>query len=153
MSYEAVEGRAQSLLQLLTSMFATSAQVTRGDWGVLDSGVDRSAVLYPGAFEQRGSGSNGSVVYIWTVQLDLFQRWQATDAATISAFIALRDAVIQHLQKYPSLNGLAGVYAVGNIAGGETIYLFESENSGPFSMKETLVIPVTDLVTVTLAES
>lgn len=152
MSYATIEARVQTLLQGLTGTFATNAQVTRGDWSVLDAGYDAMAVVYPGAFQQTGFGGAGTVTYVWTVYVDLFQRIGESHSAAIASVIAARDAVLQHLQKYPKLNALSGVYAVQEITGDEPIWLFDKDDNGPFFLKAVLTLPITEEISVTGGE-
>ncbi len=149
LKYGDVEARAQLLLQGLTGIFPTTDQVTRGDWRPVDKGIDRLAVLYPGPVQDVGSYAAGAKDWRDTMNCDLFQREQHDGQALIN-FEAMRDAVLACFQQYPSLNGLR--VAVGKISAGELGGLFDDNGGGPFFYVQTLSIPVTLLVTVTIAE-
>ena len=157
MSYDAIEARLQLLLQGLTTQFPSptglnTTAVTRGDWRVLDSGVDKMAILYPGAETEGDSMSAGSVERTWSTHLDLIVRYLDNGTTAIN-FEQLRDAVLGHLQKYPSLNGLTGIQAVGQInAEGDPFYIYDKDGAGPFFYAQTFAIPVTEIATVTIAE-
>ncbi len=157
MSYDAIEERLQLLLQGLTTQFPApvspnTTAVTRGDWRVIDSGADKMAILHPGVETEGDSMSAGSVERTWSAHLDLIKRY-LDDGTTAVNFEKMRDAVLQHLQKYPSLNGLAGVQAVGQInAEGDPFYIYDKDGAGPFFYAQTFSIPVTAIETVTIAE-
>lgn len=153
MAYEAIEARWQTILQLLTSSFAAAGQVTRGDWSVLDRGYDAIAVLYPGPFEERNYGAGNRVDVIWTTNLQLFQRTTSTNDAAVASFITLRDAVRDHVQKYPKLNGLSGVVAVLGVNATEPVWLYDDNGGGPYFIMCTLDLRVQEENTQTIAGS
>ncbi len=148
-TYSDVEARAQLLLQGLTSIFPDAGQVTRGDWRPIDSGVDRLAVLYPGGVQDVTTYAAGAKDWRDTMNCDLFQR-EKHDGQALVDYEAMRDAVLALFQQYPSLNGLA--VAVGAITATELGGLFDDSGGGPYFFVQTLSIPVTLLVTVTIAE-
>ncbi len=149
MGYADVEARAQLLLQGLTAIFPTAGQVTRHDYRPIDAGVDRLAVLYPGAVQDGGAYAAGAKDWRWTIQCDLLQR-NLNDGQSITRYEEMRDAVLQLFQKYPSLNGMS--VAVGAISATELGGLFDDNDGGPYFFIQTLSIPVTEMVTVTIAE-
>lgn len=152
MGYASVEARVQSLLQGLTTVFAQTSQVTRGDWKVLDAGYRFCAVVFDqGNFNEGEAYTAGANEYVWNLNIELFQRY-LDDSTTRTLFAQNRDAVIQHLQKYPSLNGLDGIHAVGKISGGALTEVFSKDGAGPFFISQILTIPITELITVTIAE-
>jgi len=69
MAYATIEAAVQTLLQALAQY--TSDQVTRGDYRVLDSGVDEACVLRPGAFTVSGGGDYGQRTYGWLVYVQI----------------------------------------------------------------------------------
>lgn len=153
MSYDAIEDRAQDLLQLLTGTFAKSSQVTRGDWRILDSGDTPLAVLYGGAFTQIPDAdcAYGEQGYDWTLNCDLFVRYldEGTTAVTLTQ---TRDAVVGHIAKYPQLNALAGIVDVSHVQGGEFIQIFDKDGNGPFFLQTTLSWTVREVAAVAFLE-
>ncbi len=149
MSYTNIEGALQTISQTLTSYFAVAAQVTRGDYGVLDAGYDYALVLYPGAYADTGYWANNTIAREWTVHADLFQRVAGDDAGALQTFIALREAWLDTIHAYPRLNNLSGVQSVNAVRGDEPAWLFDDSNNGPFFIKQTFTLTVTELVTVT----
>lgn len=151
MSYDAIEGAFLTLLQALTGTFATSAQVTRGDWRIVDSGLSPLAVLYPGPFSEGDTWASGGTDYQWTVNCQLITRFLNNGTSQVS-MEQTRDAVVAQIQKYPTLNALAGVQAVGRVNGGEIVELRDKDGGGPYFLQTDLTWQVTELVTVTGGE-
>ena len=151
--YDAIEAALQTLLQNLTSVFATSAQVTRGDWRVMDRGVDVWAVLYPGDYNEADAMAAGASQMSYTTHLLLGVRYR-DDGSTRVALVQARDAVIRHLRKYPHLNGLASASAnMGMITSqGEPQAVFPAnDDGGPFALIQLFTIPTYEIDTVTVA--
>lgn len=151
--YDAIESALQTILQALTSVFATSAQVTRGDWRVLDRGVDVWAVLYPADYTEESAMAAGASQMNYTTKLLLGVRYR-DDGSTRVALVQARDAVIRHLRKYPHLNGLASTSAnMGLITSdGEPQALFPAnDEGGPFALLQQFTIPTFEIDTVTIA--
>lgn len=149
MSYINIEGALQTITQTLTSYFAVAAQVTRGDYSVLDAGYDYALVLYPGPYEDAGYWANNTIARAWTVHADLFARVAGDDAGAVTNLIAVREAWLDKVHAYPRLNNLSGVQSVNATRGDEPVWLFDDSNNGPFWLKQTFTISVTELATVT----
>lgn len=148
--YDAIEERFQTLLQGLTGTFATTAQVTRGDWRPMDRGISPTAVLFPGAVSPGDHWAAGGEDYIWSVNCDLIVRY-LLDGTSWVTLEQTRDAVIALIQKYPTLNAL-GNCAVGPVNGGDMLEIRNKEGDGPFFIATTLTWQVTQLSVVTGGE-
>ncbi len=146
--YDPIEARFLTLLQGLTSVFTNAAQVTRGDWRTLDGGTSPLAVLYPDVIDEGTTWTAGTTEYIWRIKLDLFERF-LNDGTTHISFEQHRDAVLQHMQKYPKLNGLAGIVVVGQMSSTEILEVYDKDGGGPFWLLQTFTWPVTEAITVT----
>ena len=145
MSYSSVEAALQTILQGLTGTFADTAQVTLGNYDVLDSGVAASAVLVPGAFEQDGQGEGGArkSVRAWNVLIDLFRKY-VDEGTTYTSFTTDRDAVIAEIEKYPTLNGETGIVNVIVRSDGDPGEVFDEDDAGPFFVWQRLRVAVTE---------
>jgi len=151
MGYDSVEARIQSLLQGLTSIFTEPSQVTRGDFRVLDAGYDQCVVLRPGVFEDTGVQMGpGSHVFRFTTHINFYKRY--VDETTVVAFARQRDAIIEHILKYPSLNGLADTVLLNVMRGDEPGELYDRVGNGPFFITQTIDVSVSHVITVALAE-
>lgn len=149
--YDAIEGALQTLLQNLTSVFAAPEQVTRGDWRVMDRGVDVWAVLYCADYSEESAMAAGSSQMNYTTKLLLGVRY-TKDGSTRRTLVQKRDAVIRHLRKYPHLNGLASDSAnMGLVTSdGEPQAIFDKDDNGPFFLIQQFNIPTSEIDTVTV---
>lgn len=116
MSYAAIEARIQTLLQAL-SLFA-DADVTRGDYRVLNQVGGPYCVLTPGGFtrETAASSFEDLLSTIWEVTLELYVRvWG--DGTEYVNLASNRQSIMDELDKYVTLNALAGVIYAGITSG------------------------------------
>lgn len=112
--------RTQTLLQVLSNF--DNADVTQGDFLLLERGSPPYAVIYPGPFEVvRRSDGGAQVVIRWRHYIEVFDKFLDDD---YSGIVTARAAVIDQLNKYPQLNGQAGIFN-SFVEGGEDIrYLY-----------------------------
>ncbi len=150
MSYSTIEAALQDVLQAATAAFPETVQVTRGDWSILDRGVNTAVILFPGPFEENGFGANNTVNITWTLQMHLVQRVHEGVGAAIETFVQLRDTVRDHIQKYPTL-GLVGVLTSLGMSGAGPEGTYDKDNNGPFHIIEMLTLQVQEENTQTLA--
>jgi hypothetical protein len=105
MSSASVQTALQTLIRALASF--DDADVTLGNWLVLDRGSAPYAVIYPGPFEIVDVSDDGAVVLIrWQHYIEVFAKWDPDGYASITT---ARAAVMNQLMIYPSLNGLTGI--------------------------------------------
>lgn len=149
MSYDGVAAKIQGILQLLTTVFPTSSLVTIADYRVLDSGITNAAVLVPGNFD--GGEAHGYETTVrWDVLVDLFTKYTTNQAATITAFTAMRDAVIAKLNLYPSLLNESGVSKIVVTGDGDPTDVMTQEV--PVFIFQRLRVTVTQRVALTGGE-
>ncbi|MBC8445851.1 MAG: hypothetical protein H8D74_01490 [Chloroflexi bacterium] len=140
MSYASVEAKVQTLLQA-TSLFA-DADVTRGDYRVLDQVGGPYCVLTPGGFTSNAAATSygQKTSFFWTVTLDLFVRYWG-NGTEFTNLQSNRQTIIGELAKYPTLDELSGViYAA--ITGGDrprTVY-DEADAAGWLLQRMTLEV-------------
>lgn len=157
MSYDTIVARIQLLLQGLTSQFPTTDLVTIGDYRKMDSGLDPSkalAVLVPGNFDSDGAAAYQDYKH-WDVLLDIFKKYGQAREQTVANFTAMRDAIIEHLDKYPTLNALSGVSQVrvtGEEDPNDVLQKGAGEQVGPTFITQRLRITVTQRVSLTGGE-
>lgn len=144
MSYAQVESTMQTILQTVTGLSST---VTLGDDSVLDRGITSAAIIEPGAVV--GSSISGRLyTTTYDCRVSLFSRY-TTKAAVHSAFVTLRDAVIDKLQEYyPDIantkNNPYGLWVEGIAADGtpQDIAMQGNPNTGPVFRAQTIVVSV-----------
>lgn len=143
MSYTTIEAGVQTLLRAL-SRFA-EADVTRGDWRVLDSGGAPCVVLYPGPFEAEEAGDWGQKWHFWTVYADVFERY-TDNGSSETAFEATRQDVMDTIHAYPTLNGVSGVTRALARRGGDLQYIYDRDGGGPYYVMQQITIEVVEKV-------
>ena len=115
MSYPAGEAVVLTLLQAMSEF--DRRNTARGDWKPLNSGgSDHYAIIRPGPFANKATALGGASVTAWRTIIEVWQRW-VDDAPTVLALEGLVSAVIDHLERYPGLDGLALI--AGVTGGGE----------------------------------
>lgn len=109
MSYSTGEAQIAELIQGATGF--DRRNVARGDWKPLNSGrSDHYAIIRPGPFVNAPDTiGNGAAVTTWRTVVEVWQRW-VDDAPTAQSLQAHVQTVIEHLERYPSLDA-AGLYA------------------------------------------
>lgn len=109
MSYTTIEAKVLTLLQALAQY--ADAQVTRGDYSVLDIGYTQYCVIRPGPFEINRTGDWGMIGIDWTIYISLYERYTG-DGTEFTNLETQRQNVIDMLNANPSLDGTTGVTLV-----------------------------------------
>jgi len=143
MSYAAIEAAAQILLQALDRF--DNADVTRGDWRVLDRGDAPYAVLYPGPFETGEDGDWGQHVVDWTMYCEVFERYLDNGTSEVS-LEATRQDVVDTFFSHPTLNGVSGVTRVLPERGEPPQYVYDESGGGPHFVMQRIEVHVIERV-------
>ncbi len=153
MSYATVEARVKLLLEGLTGVFTKTRYVSRGDYRELDEGAATTAVLTPGAFVQDGVSEGGAMKSVrdWSVLIDLFRKY-LDDGTSWTNFEADRDSIMAELEKYPTLNSLAGIVKVQIQADTDPGEIFDEDDNGPFFIWQRLRVNVNERADLTGGE-
>lgn len=143
MTYATVEVAVQTLIVAMTEFDSDS--VSRGDYKILDSGADDLAILTPGAFTKDETGQAGARKSLrnWSVLVDLFRKY-LDDETTWINFVATRDALVDQLELYPSLNNTPGVTLVSVEAGSDPSEVDDEDDNGPFFIFQRIRIAVNE---------
>jgi hypothetical protein len=106
----------QTLIQALSAF--DDADVTQGDFLVLDRGSAPYAVIYPGPFQTLWQSDDGGQKLIrWTHYVEVFATFQNDSYANV---VSARADVVNQLDQYPSLNGVVGIVNA-YVEGGEDL--------------------------------
>ena len=107
MAYDECEAGLVTMLQTLTTQFPTSEQVATNH-AILDMGVANAAVIIPGGI---GTQPQNGPVYVrtWEILLRLFTQY-LDEPTALTAFKALRAAVVLKIDENPSLGSVSGVF-------------------------------------------
>jgi hypothetical protein len=105
MSDAAIQGYIQDLLQA-EALFA-NANVTLGDYRVLDSGSSPYAVILPGRIVQaRRAGDWSQVQFVWEHTIDVVARFLGDDYSDLTT---ARQTVVDAINENPTLGGKSGI--------------------------------------------
>lgn len=127
MSNALIRARVQTLLQAMTEF--DDADVTLGNFRVLDSGSAPYAVIYPGGFQIIDRVNDGAETLIaWRNYVEIFATFLDDSYENIDS---IRQAVIERLLTYPTLNALSGVVAATVSDGDDVRYLYAPQGDVP----------------------
>tara|TARA_R110000824_G_scaffold11293_6_gene49355 strand:- start:3678 stop:4124 length:447 start_codon:yes stop_codon:yes gene_type:complete len=148
MSYDTVESGLLTLVRVLSNYDTTNSD--RGDYRVLGTGVTRAVVLNPGSI------SNREVVALprrvqteWEIIIELFVPFSGEISIASAAIRTDRQELLDHLDKYPTLNGVSGVVHAF-VRGGSDPEVWAGESSSYW--KQSLVMRILENQTVVIAE-
>jgi len=104
-SDSAIQGYIQDLIQADDNF--DDADVTLGDFRVLDRGSPPYAVVLPGAIVSgERSGDWSQVQLIWEHDVEVFERFLGDD---YTDFVTARQAVVDVIGQNPTLGGQSGI--------------------------------------------
>lgn len=106
MSYDTVEAGAETLLKTVDGY---QDAVSRGDYRILGTGLMKAVILNPGRFGPREMLSNQRVSNVWVINLELYISWSGEISDVKTAIRDERQAILDKIDKYPTLNSVAGV--------------------------------------------
>lgn len=161
-AYQAIENGVKAILDGMTDYFNTGT-ITQGDYSSVldkDSTKGAGAVLTPGDFEDLG-GFSATSHKLWIVNLDLFQKYKPgtigetaalAAPASFNNFKILRGAVIETLEKYPTLNGVDNVTSVVVSGDGDPTYVIQRGTTIVTHITQSLRVAVTKLTPITGGE-
>lgn len=147
----AVQSALQTVLQGLPQFADHPEGVTRGDYSILESqDLDVMIVIEPGVF---GSGDAGAcqITRTWQIPFNIFCRYTG-DITTLADFSTFRDAVIDRLDSYPTLNGQDNITLARLSAEGDPTEVKDRTGGGPFFTMQTLQAEIIERVTLSGGE-
>lgn len=97
-----------ALLAILNGVSGLVGLVTKSDYSPFDNGAEKFIVLQPDAFDSGGSDIQDRMVYQWDILAEVYLKY-TNETQTMTAFRALRTAILNELEKYPTLNNASGV--------------------------------------------
>ena len=151
MSYATIETGLLTLIRLLSGYSATNTAA--GNYNVLSASSASSVILQPGEFSREVVAAPRRVRTAWTINIELYVPYR-TDIVTIAAAIRTkRQELIDHIDKYPTLNGVAGVLHAFVVGASEPV-AWEGRRGARTSgyWMQMLTMQVEERVTVTIAE-
>ena len=115
MSYATAESALQTILRTVTGF--ASPNVTLGDYRFLGTGTEKAVVLNPGPFT-RENLSPGLVHNSWIVLVELFIGFRGEISTIASDIRTERQALIDKIDTYPTLDRTAGI-TLGSLEAGD----------------------------------
>jgi hypothetical protein len=143
-SYDVVETALQTILQGVSGL---STSVKLSDYSLLDNGTAQFIVLQPDSFDSDQNDAWGRDVKHWNILAEVFQKY-TKETETMTNFRSLRTAIINELEKYPTLNNAAGV--LGRTFSGEGGVINVTDKNNPtliYYKMQTFRVVVTQEVT------
>jgi hypothetical protein len=127
MSYATCEAAVQGFIQGLAAF--ADADVSLGDFRILNAGSPPYVVLVPSGFIHEEDGDGGQRITEWDLLVYLFERHYG-DGTESTNLKTRRQAIMDELDKYPTLNGVANVTMALVTRGREPQPVFE-RGAGP----------------------
>lgn len=146
MSYSTVETALETLLKTVSGYGA--ANVSKSDERILGTGQDKALILYPGPF-RRENLPPGVANTEWEIQIALCIPYRGEIPTFGTTIRTERQAIVDKLDKYPTLNREAGVL-LGAMESGDEPELW-SVGSITY-WRQVLRVRVRETVVVTYAE-
>lgn len=148
MSYATVEAALLTVLRLHADYDANNS--LQGDYRQLAKGGARFVVLMPGSVPNREViAAPRRIGTLWEIQIQLFILFTGETSTSSSTLVTNRQSIMDHLDKYPTLNGETGVVSAMVSSAREPVpWGGESRNY----WKTDIMYRVAEHVTVTIAE-
>lgn len=136
--YRTGEALIANLLQSVTGF--DNGNVTRGKWGILNSGVsDHYAIIKPGPSGRRTFITPSTVNEPWSTIVQVWVRY-VDDGTTLETLESAAAAILDTVDRYPRLDDASG-YVVDSCAVsiGEALEMWR-KSGGPAWLRQDIVI-------------
>lgn len=149
MPYENIESGLLTLIQSISGY--SSSNSSRGDYRVLASGPAKAVVIWPGSIPNRELVATAPRRFstTWEIYLDMFIQYQGDGPSTLDEIIPRRQELLDRLDQYPTLNGVAGVIH-SLIIGAREPEVFPTANRNWWMQR--FILRVTERTTAPMAE-
>ena len=108
MSYDVAEAGFITTLRILANY--TKGNSSQGDYRILGKGVKRAVIVNPGAIRGREvTAAPRRVRTLWTINIELYVPFKGEISTTAKAIRVDRQEIIDHIDKYPTLDSTANV--------------------------------------------
>lgn len=139
MGYDAVEARAQSLIQGLSTY--SNADVARGDYRVLDKASPPYVVLKPGFFERTFDTAPQGRSTEWIVTVELYVGYTGK-GDDLDSVVSKRAELVELFDRYPTMDGLSDVVYTLVDRGEAPVPVYDETGGGPFFWLQELQLRV-----------
>lgn len=147
MSYSTVEAGLLAVILKLANY--SSVNASQGDYRILGKGVTRAVVLQPGAIITREVvAAPRRMRTLWAINIELYISFKGELSTSAAAIRTDRQELIDHIDKYPTLDGITDVIFAMIVSGMEPeIRLGENRRW----WRQVLFCRVEERATVTIA--
>lgn len=144
------DGEALALTQLQNVSGFTSANTSRGKWGLLNTGnSDHYGILKPGKWRKSDRSQIGT---IWQTIIAVYQRYK-DDGTSLIALEANAAAIKLRFEQYRKLGDATGNISDSEpISGSEVTEVWTKGGNGPSWLKQEITIEWSEENHVTYAE-
>ena len=128
-NYAAGEAALLALIQTVTGY--TSANTSRGKWGILNQGKSNTyVILKPGRFSGRQFVSPTCVQTTWSTVVQVWQRYK-DDGSSLTDLEANMAAIMAKIDADPNLADSTGAVLDSNLRSGEQVQEMWRRGGGP----------------------
>jgi len=145
-SYQTAENALETILKKVTGFDA--ANVKKGDYRILGHGKDKAAVLQPGPFT-RTSLAPGITNTAWVILVELYIAFKGEISTIASDIRTERQAIIDKVDQYPTLDRASGI-VLGVVEAGDEPELWAVGSRQYW--RQILRVTVKEAGTITYAE-
>jgi len=148
MSYSSVEAALLTVIRLMSGY--TTTNTSAGDYRILNASSGKSVILTPGAVVAREVvAAPRRMRTVWGINIELAIPFRGDVSTVATAVRTDRQALIDHVDKYPTLNSAAGVLTALIIGADEP---GEWEGVGGGFWIQRMIMHAEERSTITIAE-
>lgn len=148
MSYATVAAALETVIKTLDQFDPDN--VRRNDYSILARGKSKAVIIMPGRFLEHGKFDDARYRTVWFLNIELFIGF-VTDRGQLEEDIEVqRQAIIDVVDTYPTLNGTEGVVSAVIIEGSEPV--LSPRGKANMWWEQTLFCRVEERASVTYAE-
>lgn len=147
-NYSNGEAALLALIQTVTGY--TSANTSRGKWGILNTGKSNTyAILKPGRFGRRRFVTPRTVETPWSTIIQVWQRYK-DDGTSMTDLEANAALIMAKVDADPNLSDSTGTVLDSNLTTGEIVQEMWKRGGGPAWLMWELTVEWTEQSIVTL---
>lgn len=147
MAYDTIETGLLTVIRLHADW--SSANTSKGDYKVLGVGNSQAIVLQPGRIRTRSVSAAPRVIRTpWIINLELYLHFRGEIDEVFARCRTVRQTLIDHVDKYPTLNSTTGCINALITGGGEPDVIGAE---GQW-WRQLLTVDIEDRTVVTIAE-
>lgn len=142
---------AEDALHVVVKLLAAYSDdnVSAGDYRILGTGQTEAIVTQPGPFRRRVTAAPRRVGQLWVIEIELLLQFKTEISEIAQRIRTERQTVMDHLDKYPTLDGVSGIISAF-VVNGQPPQILITETRRWW--RQTLVMEVETRQSTTIAE-